>query len=172
MQITLKWKNLVEFLGAVSIVASLIFVGLQVRQSLQIGINETNLISLQSTISMRADINQNAATWAKGLSGDELNPVERVVFENLVTNVNDLAFFISISQDQLIGTSKINVVVSDFAIFLHNNPGARIVWEQREERLEKSREILLPITDEDDDSALGYVESVKAALKMLDDSSS
>lgn len=171
MQSKFSWRNLVELLGAASIVASLTFVGLQIRQSQQIGINETNLMALQSTIEANSQINEYASIWVAGVSGEKLDASEKLIFENLVVNLNEVAFFVSISQDELSGGGDTtNITVQDFAAFLHRNPGAREVWELRESRLAKSR-ATTRVTDSDMHPVLAenYVGQIMLALQKLDD---
>ena len=168
MQTKFGWKNLVELLGIVSIVASLTFVGLQVRQSQQIGINETYLMFAQSTIEANSQISEYASIWVAGVSGEKLDATEALIFENLVHNLNELVYFNSVSQDDLTGEVAItNVTVQDFAAFLHRNPGARKVWELREDRLAWSRTVLA--LDSNPYTGDRYVNQMRVALHTLDD---
>ena len=167
MQTKFGWKNLVELLGIVSIVASLTFVGLQVRQSQQIGINETYLMSAQGTIEANSQINEYASIWVAGVSGEKLDATEALIFENLIVNLNDLAYYVNASQGDLLGeVETTGTSVGDFAAFLHRNPGARKVWELREDRLARSRTALA--LDSNPYTGDRYVDQMMAALRKLD----
>ena len=168
MQTKFGWKNLVELLGIVSIVASLTFVGLQVRQSQQIGINETRLTALQTTVEANSQINEYASIWVAGVSGEKLDATEALIFENLIVNLNNLAYYVNASQGDLLGeVETTDVTVQDFAAFLHRNPGARKVWELREDRLAWSRTVLA--LDSNPYTGDRYVNQMRVALHTLDD---
>ena len=98
MAIEMNRKVLAELLAASSIVGSLIFVGLQLRLSYQVGANEISLMHMQSKAEANAQINQYADIWVAGIAGEELSRADAVVFENLVLNLNELAFFVSSTQ--------------------------------------------------------------------------
>ena len=87
----LGWKGIAEALGIAAIVASLIFVGLQMRQSQEIAIAETYMTILSSEIEVRNAVSEHADLWKKANSGAELNEVEALIFGNLVANLNSEA---------------------------------------------------------------------------------
>ena len=84
----MKWKDMVEAVGIIAIVASLYFVGQQIQQSQTIAGNETSMQSLESTIAANSEINQHAEVWVRGLAGEELSGVDAMIFENLLVNIN------------------------------------------------------------------------------------
>ena len=81
-------KDIAEFVGITAIVASLIFVGLQLKQSQEIAIAETFLSILSSEIEATTGINENADIWAKANSGAELSAAEYVIFSNIVSTLD------------------------------------------------------------------------------------
>jgi hypothetical protein len=163
----ISWKFLAELIGMTAIVLSLVFVGLQLRQSQVIAENEVGLQELQNRIEAHGQINEHVNVWAKGLAGEELSYEDAVVFENLLVNINDITFHASSNYYSLGDQTSARLVISDLAIFLHRNPGARSVWETREQRLDAAREIAL--SDFGLEPAhFPYVEWVNEALKKLD----
>jgi len=77
------WKNVAEFIGIAAIVASLIFVGLQLRQDFGIARSqvwaERNILRAE----LAALINENPNIWTKGLRGEELTEPETAQFESI-----------------------------------------------------------------------------------------
>ncbi len=121
-------KDIAEFVGITAIVASLIFVGLQLKQSQEIAIAETFLSILSSEIEATTGINENADIWAKANSGAELSAAEYVIFSNIVSTL-DLTARLSRGQLNRLGhESAANGQLNNFAIFLYQNPVAREVW--------------------------------------------
>ena len=85
---SMNWKVIVETVGIAAIVASLIFVGLQMRQSQEIAIAETFLSILTSEIETYNATNEHAELWAKVNSDVELTDAEVIIFENLVASID------------------------------------------------------------------------------------
>jgi len=129
----LGWKGIAEALGIAAIVASLIFVGLQMRQSQEIAIAETYMSILSSEIEVRNAVSEHADLWKKANSGAELDEVEAVIFGNLVANLNSETNR-SMNQLRRLGhTAAARSQVYQFASFLHQNPAARQVWKVQNE---------------------------------------
>lgn len=163
----ISWKFVAELIGMTAIVLSLVFVGLQLRQSQVIAENEVGLQELENRIEAHGQINEHVNVWAKGLAGEKLSNEDAVVFENLLVNINDITFHASSNYFNLGDETSARLVVSDLAIFLHRHPGARSVWETREQRLAVAREIALSNYWLESE-LFPYVEWVTEALEKLD----
>ena len=74
-----SWKDTAEFVGITAIVLSLIFVGLQIRQSQQIAIEEVINNSNERQNAIRELIVANADIWHRACLGEPLDPAERVI---------------------------------------------------------------------------------------------
>jgi hypothetical protein len=136
------WKSIAEGLGIAAIVASLIFVGLQMRQSQEIAIAETYMSILSSEIAVRNAVSEHADLWKKANSGAELDEAEAVIFGNLVANLTSEANR-SMNQLRRLGhTSAARSQVHNFASFLHQNPAARQEWTVQSEIWSKHRALL------------------------------
>ena len=136
------WTNVLEGIGVVAVVASLVFVGLQLRQAQEIAIAE----GLLSLVSMRNELNNGVRAdidvWEKARSGDELTGSEMQVFAIRVNQINDLAYFSYMQSQEITGGEGEPIEMYDFAIFLHNNSAAKTVWLDRENYLVKSRGLI------------------------------
>ena len=144
MMKTRDWKDAAELIGIAAIVASLIFVGLQMKQAQEIANAERRMMRNANQIEVNNAISEHSDIWVRGLSDQELNEIEAVIFKNLLLN-RDAFVFSNWRAAQNLGsgigaTSR----VADYAAFLYENPGARRVWESREEWLEKYKGILMP----------------------------
>jgi len=138
------WKSLLEIVGVTAVVLSLLFVGLELRQSrliARVGVYNT---LLSSQIEINDAISNNADVWAQGAAGGELSAEDTVIFERLVNDINERAITEYVSEDLLGNTGNAQAVMGDFAILLHQNPGARRVWETREANLNRYRQMLEP----------------------------
>ncbi len=139
-----NWKDSAELIGIVAIVASLIFVGLQMQQAEVIARIEMNASILANRIEMHAAIIEHPDIWERGNKGEKLEEGESAIFSRQVFIVNDEAYF-SVQQSIIWGRSEdAEADAAIFAAYLHENPGARRVWREREDRLENYRSQVVP----------------------------
>lgn len=159
-----RWHDIAELIGIGAIVASLLFVGLQLRQAQRIALSERNASELANAIQESSALMAYADTWVRGNAGEALTPVEQVVFRRLVRNVNDLAYF-NVQQQRLLGRDDVaELDIAAYAGFLHENPGARRGWRTREENLQRYRRAANP----DERITPGWIEAVEAYLAALE----
>ena len=161
---SVNWRGAVELLGIAAIVASLVFVGLQMRQTQALAVAESALAFLSSKVEIYNGINDHAGIWVKGRSGDELGQAEAAIFSNLVLNLND-SVWADFRRFRGLGETELaQVVLHDHAAFLYQNPGARRVWSAREENLIKYRDLLNP----DGDNISSWRDSIQADFARLE----
>jgi hypothetical protein len=82
-----NWKDIAELVGITAIVASLIFVGIQLQQDRRIALSD-----YMSNWSDRADtiselISDNAAVWNKACLGHELTAEERIIASQIFSRL-------------------------------------------------------------------------------------
>ena len=97
----LKLANMSEILGTMTIVGSLVFVGWQIHQSDQIARAEIEAAQGIMSIELAALISDHSDVWARGVAQEDLNDADSVVFENLVSALNDARFsvFLQIQEN-------------------------------------------------------------------------
>ena len=123
------WKDGVELVGIVAIVASLIFVGLELRQARDIALSERAVTMLLSEIEARRPIYEFPDIWARGNAGEELNRSEAVIYRTLIRDINAYAYQRRYSASLMDDQPSFNSATWDLAGFLYENPGARKEWE-------------------------------------------
>ena len=158
-------KDIAEFVGIAAIVASLIFVGIQLKQSQEIAIAEAFLSILASEIDVTTGINENAEIWTKANSGAELSAAEYVIFTNLVAMLDRTARLSRAQLNRLGHELAANGQIDNLAIVLHQNPAARQAWIQRSEIYNRQRTILAGGTGDRDTTT---TDTVLNSLEELD----
>ncbi len=159
---TINWKAIAEFGGAAAIVASLVFVGLQLRQEQRVASVEAGFNLTESYYEQRNGRIENTAIWVKGNAGvDDLSPAETAIYEALIQKEWAHAYWTSNALQQL--GSENNVGVHDFAGFLHKNPGARRTWKALMANEQHYREKLIP-----EPTGVDMMNIVLADLQKLD----
>ena len=141
---SISWKERAELVGITAIVASLIFVGLQLQQEHRIAWIEAGFSLTESYYEQRNGLIENAAIWAKGNAGvEELSSTEVVIYKALIRKEWAHAYWSSNAMKQL--GIELSVEVHDFAGFLHRNPGARRTWENWMAIEQEYRSKLIPV---------------------------
>ena len=123
------WKDIAELVGIAAIVASLVFVGVQLQQDRRFARSQAMADMLENGLESRAQINQFAHVLAKGNSGAQLNPTESMILRNIVQSELDRVFLHNY-REQVAGGARQATPELKFAAFLHQNPAARNAWEQ------------------------------------------
>ena len=117
-----SWKDYAEIAGVAAIVASLMFVGLQMRQDREIALVSTNATILESFVQINSDINQHAEIWNTGLAGDELSGADAIIFRNLAASLRRHAVISSTIGPRL-GGNRPRLTTFQFADLVRQNPG-------------------------------------------------
>ena len=139
-----NWKSIAEFLAITAVVASLVFVGLQLQQAQDIAIAEMNASGVANTLEENNAVIENVDVWMRGNADENLTSAEAEIYLRLLTNMNNRFYFI-VQQQERLGVGDDAVLdVAEFAGFLYENPGARRVWRAREDRLGKYRGLIKP----------------------------
>ena len=80
---TTNWKDIAELIGIAALVASLVFVGLQLQQDREIAIAQLFADYDNTVLEWGGLISDNRDVWRRGLEGKELDSAERAAFYTL-----------------------------------------------------------------------------------------
>lgn len=122
-----KWKDIAELVGIAAIVGSLIFVGMELRQQQRMAENEVSFNLVETRRAVRSAIVENADIWLRGNEGQALDPEETTIYEMLIRMYWSGQFWAATTRRGV--GRELDVSIHDFAAFLHQNPGARRMWE-------------------------------------------
>jgi hypothetical protein len=134
-----RLKEIVELVAVFSIVASLIFVGLQVRQDREIAATESVAAAADSRKYMAELISDNTEVWVSGLAGKPLSDLDTVVFASMADayQMDVYASWFRASQLNHINPDRFPL---QFASYLIRNPGLLANWHKRNARAKALRE--------------------------------
>ena len=125
---TANWKSIAELIGMAAIVASLIFVGLQLRQEQAIAIVDTYGSIVESSQGVLDLVGQNPEIWEKGLLGEELSTPDEIIFTGVVRALINHHTFMYIRFSR-IGPGDPETQLHDLAYAMYVFPGLRRRWE-------------------------------------------
>ena len=124
-----KWKSIIEAIGVVSIVASLIFVGMEVRQS-SMAANDASLASDGATITdIQALVLTHPDVWRRGCAGEALDPTEELTFSHIYHAYQFQYFFRWLRGDVGLDVASAEMSIDNMAMNIHRYPGFRQEWQ-------------------------------------------
>jgi len=118
-----KLNDWLQVIGIFALVASLIFVGLQMKQNQQIGEGEAAAYFSQITSSFRITVIDNAEVWRSGCMGEELSDGEQTRFAQMYYSYMAAAYWLWLANDVGIIQAKTNVLTNAYAANIHRYPG-------------------------------------------------
>ena len=122
-----NWKGTAELIGIAAIVASLIFVGMQLRQDQKVALAEIFVASESSAAMLDLAVTENIDIWLKSKKGELLDEKEKSIVSRLVASMYRRARLQTTMRRSVAGGG--NAALMEFASELHSNPGARKIWE-------------------------------------------
>ncbi len=126
-------KESAELAGIAAIVASLIFVGLQVRQDHRIAVAQVLSQYDANLIEMSRLISENREIWVNGLNGEELSKLDEVTFEAIADAVDRLHSN-RWSRSLIIDTLPSERVAQRYAFNIYAYPGLRTYFNKKTAR--------------------------------------
>jgi len=161
---TTKWKDIAELIGISAIVASLVFVGVQVRQS-QSAANVSQLQSYgEMSLAVRALIIEHADVWQRACADEELSPAESVQANQIMRAYVEFIFTQGVTAD--LGMFDYRpIVIGRYVANMHRYPGfgkmadAQSEWARSAENSGSIDELA---------ALFDMVRAEKAAMRELD----
>ena len=161
----LNWKAIVELVGVAAVVTSLIYVGLELRQGRAIAEADVYSALLAAQVDIDDAVRQHAGIWLRGAAGEALDEEEDLIFQSIVRDINDRMVTHYSNLQLLQRQDNATLILHDFVSFLYENPGARRVWQQREQTLNRYRDLLSP----ERNTLSSWQEQVAEELSILDE---
>jgi len=153
----MDWKGTAELIGLAAIVASLIFVGLQMRQDQEIAQAQALVDASAVVTDLNQFIENNKEVWIKGLDGAELSLEDNLTFRALC-RANYLRKIAHWERAKRLGVGNPDFIAQSFAFEIHVYPGLRRYFDEVTESFEEQM------------SAFGHTRSSAFGHTRSDDS--
>ena len=127
---TTNWKDIAELVGIAAIVASLMFVGLEMRQSHQLAMAEQQGAQIPQAHLVHQLLIQNSAIVMKLNDGRPLTDEEQFIANQMMTTMRSNYFFRYRRWD-LLDHPAVGAPARALASILNENPGLRSLWTER-----------------------------------------
>ena len=126
-------KDWLEIIGMVAIIASLIFVGLQIRQDRSIAAVDTFDSVVNTDLYLAELIGEHGDVWRRGLDGEDLSAEEQLTFLALAKAVES-SFLTSWWRARELDIYNEDSELRDYAMALHSHIGLREAFEAKHVR--------------------------------------
>ncbi len=124
-----SWREIAELIGVTAIVASLIFVGLQLQQDRRIGIADTLIMRAEITANITQLVNDNRDVWINGLNGAELSEADELTFYAIAEAIESHLFGQYV-RARVIGAGSPEDSQRGYAMAIYTYPGLRRIFVQ------------------------------------------
>jgi len=161
-----KLRDWLEIVGLFSVVASLVFVGMQMRQEAAIAATDSIWSRSGAIVELSALINQNSAVWIAGLQGEDLTPAGEAEFQGMAEAVESyfVATYVRFSNFGAVsGGPSAQQALNDYAYALYTHKGLRRVWRTQFSYWD-TRNSAYGIERRED-----FRESIESILRQLDE---
>ena len=124
-----NWKDTAELFGIGAIVASLVFVGFQMRQDREIARAEAMGEYIATGLDFNLEVPDYSEILVKGNAGETLTPVEIHKLRAFI-EAADARVALEGARQRILGDGGRVTSELKFASFLYRNPPARAAWLQ------------------------------------------
>ena len=126
---SMSWKNFLEGIGVLALVASLLFVGFQLQQDRELATAQVIVDFDLLRSELLTAISDNRSVWLSGLKGEELSPTDEIAFRAVV--VAHYRKHLGVYQRlQLLGYGTPDSVAQQYAFDLYQYPSLRRIFIQ------------------------------------------
>jgi len=154
-------RDWLEGIGIVAVVASLIFVGFQIRQERKIALVESFSSRTEFTIEIANLIGSHHDVWTAGLDGKELNSADYAIFEAIAKSV-EVYYLYLFARAYQIGSGSPDSTAQKYAFILYQYPSLRKISVASGERVKIRKQAF----DQPDHDL--WLDAVSAQLEKLD----
>ena len=164
----MNWKDIAELLGIAAIVASLVFVGVQLRQDQKIAEAQIHLGATANVAAITQLIADNQSVWRRGLVGEDLTPDERATFNAIARAIYQRHFGLY-NRGLRLDLAPPEAVVRRFALFAYQYKGLRQYLATKFAEDESLRDIHELRDIYDRSGARSFNQQLSDEIKRLDD---
>jgi hypothetical protein len=118
-----KLNDWLQIIGMLGIIASLVFVGLQVNQTQRVGEGEEIASFVELSTNMRTLFIEHADVWRKACAGEELSAEGQTKAAMLYKAYTELAYNFGAASRAGISQSSSQFLINRFAANIHRYPG-------------------------------------------------
>lgn len=122
-------KQLVEVVGVIAVVASLLFVGSELRLARSIAVIDGLSSRSDLNLNFRSLIIENADIWERGCLGEELSDQESIIFANMAQVRINLGFNRWAQGNEGVSQLPNTDTARLLALNMYRFPGLRKAWD-------------------------------------------
>jgi hypothetical protein len=124
-----KLREWLEIIGILAVVASLVFVGIEIRQTSRAALEESAVGDLGTVIAVEEIVVENADVWLRGCRAEDLNDIERLQFTRMY-HMHEFLFFMRwLRGTKGVAAANDELTIDNMAWNLYRSEGLRREWD-------------------------------------------
>ena len=124
-----KLREWLELVGIAAVVASLVFVGIEIRQSSRSALEESLNGGLANALAVEELVVENADVWLKGCRGEPLSDVEQMQFTHIYHGYEFMYFMMWMRNQEGVASANDKLSIDNLAWNLYRSTGLRREWD-------------------------------------------
>ena len=124
-----KLREWLEIVGILAVVASLVFVGLEIRQSGRAAYDESISSDFEAIVNVETAIVDNADVWLRGCRAEELSDADQMKFTRLYTIYEFMYFMRWLRVVDGVGGGTEDLALDNMAWNLYRSKGLQREWD-------------------------------------------
>lgn len=125
-----RLREWLEIVGIVAVVASLVFVGMEIRQSARAASEEGIAGDLANMIAVESLVTANPDIWHRGCMGEDLSPPDQMVYTHIYHAYEFLHFMRWLRGNIGVHDAGEGLAIDNFAMNLYRSPGIQKEWQR------------------------------------------
>jgi len=124
-----KLREWLEVIGILAVFASLVFVGIEIRQTSRAALEDSFVGDLGTMIALEEIVVENSDVWLRGCRAEELNDVERVQFTRMY-HMHEFLFFMRwLRGTRGVAAANDDLTIDNMAWNLYRSKGLQREWD-------------------------------------------
>lgn len=123
-----RLREWLETFGLMAVFVSLVFVGLELRQSREIAMDASLSASAEIITAIEALVLEHPDVWLRGCRGDGLEEADDLVFTHIFHAYVFQHFMLYMRSGASVASASGDLAIDNVAINVHRNPGFAAAW--------------------------------------------
>ena len=122
-------REWLEIIGIAAVVASLVFVGIEIRQSARAALEDSFVGDLDTIIGIEELVVENADVWLRGCRGEELSDVDQMTFTHIYHVYEFMYFMRWLRGTRGVAAANHALTIDNMAWNLYRSRALRREWD-------------------------------------------
>ena len=124
-----KLRDWLELVGIVAVVASLVFVGIEIRQSARAALEDSFVGDLDTIIGVEELVVEHADVWLRGCRGEDLSEMDQMQYTHIYHVYEFMYFMRWLRGTRGIAAANDELTIDNMAWNIYRSKGLKREWD-------------------------------------------